>query len=102
MADLRAAGCDLLTITQYLRPSVRHHPIDRWVPPEEFDELGQEARQLGFAGVMAGLAGALVVPRGRLYRQAVDRQAVDRQAVDRQAVDRQAVDRQAVDRQVSA
>ena len=43
MADLRAAGCDLLTITQYLRPSVRHHPVDRWVPPEEFDELGDEA-----------------------------------------------------------
>ncbi len=54
MADLRAAGCDLLTITQYLRPSLRHHPIDRWVPPEEFDELGEEAAELGFAGVMAG------------------------------------------------
>ena len=54
LADLRAAGCDLLTITQYLRPSVRHHPVDRWVPPEEFDELGEEALELGFAGVMAG------------------------------------------------
>ena len=54
MAGLRAAGCDLLTITQYLRPSVRHHPIERWVPPEEFDELGEEALSLGFAGVMSG------------------------------------------------
>src|SRR5258708_23203387 len=54
MADLRDAGCDLLTITQYLRPSVRHHPVERWVPPEELDELGEEALDLGFAGGMAG------------------------------------------------
>jgi len=75
MADLRAAGCDLLTITQYLRPSVRHHPVDRWVPPEEFDELGEEARQLGFAGVMAGPLVRSSYRAGRLYRQAVSRQA---------------------------
>src|SRR6201995_846622 len=54
MADLREAGCALLTVTQYLRPSVRHHPVDRWVVPEEFDEIGEEARELGFAGVMSG------------------------------------------------
>ena len=76
MADLRAAGCDLLTITQYLRPSVRHHPVDRWVPPEEFDELGEEARQLGFAGVMAGPLVRSSYRAGRLYRQAVSRQAL--------------------------
>jgi lipoic acid synthetase len=75
MADLRAAGCDLLTITQYLRPSVRHHPVDRWVPPEEFDELGEEARQLGFAGVMAGPLVRSSYRAGRLYRQALSRQA---------------------------
>ena len=75
MADLRAAGCDLLTITQYLRPSVRHHPVERWVPPEEFDELGEEARQLGFAGVMAGPLVRSSYRAGRLYRQAVSRQA---------------------------
>ena len=75
MADLRAAGCDLLTITQYLRPSVRHHPVDRWVPPEEFDELGEEARQLGFAGVMSGPLVRSSYRAGRLYRQAVSRQA---------------------------
>jgi lipoyl synthase len=74
MADLRAAGCDLLTITQYLRPSVRHHPVDRWVPPEEFDELGEEARQLGFAGVMAGPLVRSSYRAGRLYRQAVSQQ----------------------------
>ena len=77
MADLRAAGCDLLTITQYLRPSVRHHPIDRWVPPEEFDELREEALELGFAGVMAGPLVRSSYRAGRLYRQALDRVARD-------------------------
>jgi lipoic acid synthetase len=75
MAGLRAAGCDLLTITQYLRPSVRHHPIERWVPPEEFDELGEEALSLGFAGVMSGPLVRSSYRAGRLYRQAMDRQA---------------------------
>jgi lipoyl synthase len=77
MADLRAAECDLLTITQYLRPSVRHHPIDRWVPPEEFDELREEALELGFAGVMAGPLVRSSYRAGRLYRQALDRVARD-------------------------
>ena len=71
MADLRAAGCELLTITQYLRPTVRHHPVDRWVPPEEFDELGQEALGLGFAGVMAGPLVRSSYRAGRLYADAV-------------------------------
>jgi lipoic acid synthetase len=75
MAGLRAAGCDLLTITQYLRPSVRHHPIERWVPPEEFDELGTEALGLGFAGVMSGPLVRSSYRAGRLYQQAMDRQA---------------------------
>jgi lipoyl synthase len=75
MADLRAAGCELLTITQYLRPSVRHHPVDRWVPPEEFEELGEEATELGFAGVMSGPLVRSSYRAGRLYRQAVSRQA---------------------------
>jgi lipoic acid synthetase len=71
LADLRAVGCDLVTITQYLRPSVRHHPIDRWVPPEEFDELRDEALGLGFAGVMSGPLVRSSYRAGRLYRQAV-------------------------------
>jgi lipoyl synthase len=75
MTDLRAAGCELLTITQYLRPSARHHPVDRWVPPEEFDELGAEARQLGFAGVMSGPLVRSSYRAGRLYRQALERAA---------------------------
>jgi lipoyl synthase len=71
MADLRTAGCDLLTITQYLRPSPRHHPVDRWVPPEEFDELAALARGLGFKGVMAGPLVRSSYRAGRLYRQAL-------------------------------
>jgi lipoic acid synthetase len=80
MADLRAAGCDLLTITQYLRPSVRHHPIERWVPPEEFGELGDEALSLGFAGVMSGPLVRSSYRAGRLYRQAMDGRAADQGA----------------------
>jgi lipoyl synthase len=73
MADLREAGCELLTITQYLRPSARHHPVGRWVPPAEFDELGAEALGLGFAGVMAGPLVRSSYRAGRLYRQALER-----------------------------
>ena len=72
MADLREADCDLLTITQYLRPSAKHHPIARWVPPEEFDELGEQARGLGFAGVMSGPLVRSSYRAGRLYRQAME------------------------------
>jgi lipoyl synthase len=75
LADLRAAGCDLLTITQYLRPSVRHHPVERWVPPGEFDELGEEALELGFAGVMAGPLVRSSYRAGRLYQQAISSRA---------------------------
>jgi lipoyl synthase len=71
MADLHAAGCDLLTITQYLRPSPRHHPVDRWVPPEEFDELAEEAAEIGFAGVQSGPLVRSSYRAGRLYRQAM-------------------------------
>ncbi|HUR74329.1 MAG TPA: lipoyl synthase [Sporichthya sp.] len=72
MADLRAAGTDLLTITQYLRPSTRHHPVERWVTPEEFDALGEQALALGFAGVMSGPLVRSSYRAGRLYRQAVE------------------------------
>jgi lipoic acid synthetase len=73
MADLRSVGCDLLTITQYLRPSPRHHPIARWVEPAEFDELGDEALSLGFAGVMSGPLVRSSYRAGRLYKQALSR-----------------------------
>jgi lipoyl synthase len=75
MADLRAAGCDLLTITQYLRPSPRHHPVERWVPPEEFDELAAEAAEIGFAGVQSGPLVRSSYRAGRLYRQAMEHRA---------------------------
>lgn len=54
MQDLHQAGCDILTITQYLRPSPLHHPIDRWVKPAEFVELTKIGYEIGFAGIMAG------------------------------------------------
>jgi len=70
--DLYDAGCELITITQYLRPSLRHHPIDRWVKPEEFVELREEAEEIGFAGVMSGPLVRSSYRAGRLYQQAVD------------------------------
>ncbi|MGH3274938.1 MAG: lipoyl synthase [Streptosporangiaceae bacterium] len=72
MRDLRETGCELLTITQYLRPSPRHHPVDRWVRPEEFEEFGERAGELGFAGVMSGPLVRSSYRAGRLYRQAMD------------------------------
>ncbi|GAA1691208.1 lipoyl synthase [Fodinicola feengrottensis] len=71
MQDLHDAGCELLTITQYLRPSVRHHPVDRWVKPEEFVSLRDEAEKIGFAGVMSGPLVRSSYRAGRLYAQAV-------------------------------
>ncbi len=71
MADLHAAGCDLLTITQYLRPTVRHHPVERWVEPAEFDDLAAAAGEIGFLGVMSGPLVRSSYRAGRLYRQAV-------------------------------
>lgn len=72
LADLHDAGCDLVTITQYLRPSVRHHPIERWVTPDEFVEHSGYAERLGFAGVLAGPLVRSSYRAGRLYAQAVE------------------------------
>jgi lipoic acid synthetase len=71
LADLRGAGCELITITQYLRPSPKHHPVSRWVKPEEFVQLREEAEQLGFAGVMSGPLVRSSYRAGRLYEQAI-------------------------------
>jgi len=71
LADMREAGCDLVTITQYLRPTPRHHPIDRWVKPEEFVELKSEAEALGFDGVMSGPLVRSSYRAGTLYQQAI-------------------------------
>ena len=75
MADLRAAGCELLTITQYLRPSPLHHPVERWVPPAEFDRLREEALGLGFSGVMSGPLVRSSYRAGRLHLEAAARRA---------------------------
>ncbi len=69
--DLSDAGCELVTITQYLRPSPRHHPVERWVPPEEFVELREEAEEIGFAGVLSGPLVRSSYRAGRLFQQAV-------------------------------
>jgi lipoyl synthase len=72
LRDLHAAGCEIVTITQYLRPSVRHHPVERWVRPEEFVELAAEADGVGFSGVLSGPLVRSSYRAGRLYRQAME------------------------------
>jgi lipoic acid synthetase len=54
LCDLRAVGCDIVTIGQYLRPSAEHAPVERYVHPDEFDAMRREARAMGFAHVEAG------------------------------------------------
>jgi lipoic acid synthetase len=71
LRDLHDAGCEIITITQYLRPSLRHHPVERWVKPEEFVEHSAAAQELGFAGVMAGPLVRSSYRAGRLYAQTV-------------------------------
>jgi lipoic acid synthetase len=68
---LVVAGCELLTITQYLRPSPRHHPVERWVTPDEFDQLGQAALDHGIVAVMSGPLVRSSYRAGRLYREAL-------------------------------
>ena len=72
LIDLQSAGCDLITITQYLRPTNKHHPVERWVKPEEFVELAAEATQVGFLGVMSGPLVRSSYRAGRLYKQAME------------------------------
>ena len=69
MQALHDHGCDILTITQYLRPSPLHHPIDRWVKPQEFVELSKIADEIGFSGVMAGPMVRSSYRAGRLWAQ---------------------------------
>jgi lipoic acid synthetase len=75
LVDLHAAGCDLITITQYLRPTPKHHPVERWVKPHEFVELSAEANEIGFAGVMSGPLVRSSYRAGRLYKQAQEKRA---------------------------
>ncbi|MBS7406312.1 MAG: hypothetical protein KIG15_01520, partial [Coriobacteriales bacterium] len=69
--DLHSAGCDIITITQYLRPGPMYHPIDRWVRPEEFVEHADHARELGFGAVMSGPLVRSSYRAGRLYSEAM-------------------------------
>ena len=70
LLDLNEAGCDLITITQYLRPSPRHHPVERWVKPQEFVDLANLAKTIGFKGVMSGPLVRSSYRAGRLYKEA--------------------------------
>ncbi|WP_407676312.1 lipoyl synthase [Plantactinospora alkalitolerans] len=81
LRDLHAAGCELITVTQYLRPTPRHHPVERWVRPEEFVELREEAEEIGFAGVMSGPLVRSSYRAGRLYQQAIEARTVPAPAV---------------------
>jgi lipoic acid synthetase len=80
LIDLREAGCDLITITQYLRPSERHHPVSRWVKPEEFVALADFAKEVGFLGVMSGPLVRSSYRAGKLHKQAIEAKAVGGQA----------------------
>ena len=73
LLDLHSAGCDLITITQYLRPTNKHHPVERWVKPDEFVELAKEAQDIGFSGVMSGPLVRSSYRAGRLYKQAQEK-----------------------------
>jgi lipoic acid synthetase len=72
LEDLRSVDCDLLTVTQYLRPTPKHHPIDRWVKPREFVDIRKEALSIGFVGVMSGPLVRSSYRAGTLYRQAME------------------------------
>jgi lipoic acid synthetase len=76
LQDLHDAGCDLITITQYLRPTPKHHPVIRWVKPHEFVELAAEAEEIGFLGVMSGPLVRSSYRAGRLYKQAQEKKAL--------------------------
>jgi lipoic acid synthetase len=54
MEDLRGAGCDILTLGQYLQPTIKHLPVVEFVPPEKFEQYGDRARQMGFVHVASG------------------------------------------------
>ena len=75
LEDLHNAGCDVITITQYLRPTNKHHPVERWVKPDEFVELAKRAEDIGFSGVMSGPLVRSSYRAGRLYKQALEKRS---------------------------
>jgi lipoic acid synthetase len=76
MKDLYDAGTDILTITQYLRPTPKHHPVSRWVKPQEFVELKHEAEALGFLGVLSGPLVRSSYRAGRLWAQSMNKKGL--------------------------
>ncbi|MSZ19559.1 MAG: lipoyl synthase [Actinobacteria bacterium] len=76
MVDLFEAGTDILTITQYLRPTPKHHPVNRWVKPQEFVELSQEAESLGYLGVLSGPLVRSSYRAGRLWAQSMNKKGL--------------------------
>jgi lipoic acid synthetase len=81
LVNLHQAGCDLITITQYLRPTAKHHPVERWVKPEEFVALAKLAEEIGFAGVMSGPLVRSSYRAGKLYTQALQAREAKRAIV---------------------
>ncbi len=77
MADLVVAGCDILTIGQYLQPTPHHLPVDRWVHPDEFAVHAREGEAMGIAHVEAGPLVRSSYRAGAQYRRAVDRGLVN-------------------------
>ena len=71
LKDLYDAGTDIITITQYLRPSPRHHPVERWVKPEEFVSLAKEAEAMGYLGVLSGPLVRSSYRAGRLWAKSM-------------------------------
>jgi len=73
LRHLHEAGTDIVTITQYLRPTVRHHPVERWVKPEEFVELKNIAEEMGFLGVLSGPLVRSSYRAGRLWASSMQK-----------------------------
>lgn len=71
LRDLYDAGTDIITITQYLRPTPRHHPVERWVKPQEFVELAKVAEDIGYLGVLAGPLVRSSYRAGRLWAKSM-------------------------------
>jgi lipoic acid synthetase len=77
MQDLHHAGTDILTITQYLRPTPKHHPVTRWVKPTEFAEMAEEAQEIGFLGVLSGPLVRSSYRAGRLWAQSMAKKGLE-------------------------
>ena len=76
LQDLHDAGTDIITVTQYLRPTARHLPVARYLPPQEFIEIKEEAEEIGFLGVLAGPLVRSSYRAGRLWAQSMKRKGL--------------------------